>query len=210
MTATSNGNGTQAVIELDAKTLLSEQPVQETATQRKAREKAEREAKKQAEKEAKERAEKEAQQSAIGNEPKKEETPIAVNPVNQEELDYTPCKSVHQAMLIMCGERVDHSETVKGLCAIGKVVLQINTERIDFGTMTTETLQISPESMAFCYECGMESEDILAIALDAKKAWCLGFKTQEALDKTARDKQKRQGKIDKQKALLDRLKNRKA
>lgn len=200
--STSNGNGQQAVIELDAKTLLEQTP-QETATQRKAREKAERGAKKKEEQEAKVK-EKEAQTTAIENQAKQQETPIA------EELDYTPCKSVHQAMLIMCGKRVDHNEAIKGLCAIGKVILQVGTERIDFGMMTKETLQIDADAMAFCYECGMESEDILTIALDAKKAWCLGYKTQEALDKTARDKQKRQGKIDKQKALLDKLKNRKA
>jgi hypothetical protein len=123
-----------------------------------------------------------------------------------EELDYTPCKSIHQAMLIMHGERVDHSEAVKGLCAIGKVILQIGDTRLDFGIMTRETLQIDSGAMANCFECGFESEDVIAIALDAKKAWCLGFKTQEALDKANRDKVKRQGKIDKQQALLNKLK----
>ncbi|HEY9610517.1 hypothetical protein [Allocoleopsis sp.] len=123
-----------------------------------------------------------------------------------EELDYTPCKTIHQAMLIMMGERVEHSEAVKGLCAIGKVILQIGDKRMDFGMMTRETLQIDAEAMTRCFECGFESEDVIAIAQDAKKAWCLGYKTQESLDKANRDKVKRQSKIDKQKALLDKLK----
>lgn len=176
-TATTNGNGSK-VTDTDAKMLL---------------EASEKEAKKKALLEAK-RQESEAKKS------------IETLMVKWEELDYTPCKTLHQTMLIMHGERVDHSEAVKGLCAIGMVILQVGSKRLNFGMMTKETLQIDALAMTKCFECGFDSEDVIAIAADAKKAWCLGFKTQEALDKANRDKVKRQSKIDKQKALLDKLK----
>lgn len=181
MTATTNGNGT--IQATDANTMLA-------AT--------DKEIKKQQATEAKRLK----QQELLEAKRTKEN--------EQPELDYAPCKTVNQAMLIMCGDRIDHSESVKGLCATGKVILQISTERIDFGVMTPETLQILPDAMAYCYDCELSSEDILAIALDAKKAWCLGFKTQEAADKATRDKQKNQSKIDKQKVMLEKLKARKA
>lgn len=178
-TAVTNGNGSKSAESVDAKAIME-------ASAKESKKKAALETKK--------------------LEAKKLESEAKKAQEKWEELDYTPCKSIHQAMLIMMGERVEHGEAVKGLCAIGKVILQIGDTRLDFGTMTRETLQIDGEAMTKCFECGFESEDVIAIALDAKKAWCLGFKTQEALDKANRDKVKRQSKIDKQKALLDKLK----
>lgn len=192
-TATTNGNSSKAA-DTDAKTIMEAS----AAEAKKLKQQQALEAKRQKQEEAK---------NAILN-PQPATTTAAE--VEQPELDYAPCKTVNQAMLIMCGTRVDHNEAVKGLCAIGKVILQVGTERIDFGNMTADTLQIAPDAMSFCYECDMSSEDVLAIALDAKKAWCLGFKTQLATDKAASDKAKNQSKIDKQKAMLEKLKARKA
>jgi hypothetical protein len=124
-----------------------------------------------------------------------------------EELDYAAVDSINQAMLIMVGERVDHSENVKGLCAIGRVELQVGEKRLTLGTMTKETLKIDPVTMSFLFECGFSSEQILEVAADAKKAWCLGDKVTKAKDKDTRDRAKKQSKIDRQKAILDKLKN---
>lgn len=190
---TSNGNGTQAVIELDAKTLLAEQTQQETATQRKKREKEEREAKKKAEQEAK--------RTAILN-----DEPVVKPATEYEELDYAPVDSINQAMLIMSGVRIEHDQPIKGLCAIGEVHLQIGSERIKFGVMTEKNLQIDMQAQAFLYECEFSSEEILAIREDAQKAWCLEYKVQKALDKATRDKSKKQSKVDKQKAILAKIK----
>lgn len=191
-TATINGNGSKAA-DTDAKTIMEAS----AAEAKKLKQQQALEARRQKQEEAK---------NAILN----PQTIATTAEIEQPELDYAPCKTVNQAMLIMCGTRVDHNESVKGLCAIGKVILQVGTERIDFGNMTTDTLQIAPDAMSFCYECDMSSEDVLAIALDAKKAWCLGFKSQLATDKATSDKAKNQSKIDKQKAMLEKLKARKA
>ena len=125
---------------------------------------------------------------------------------NWEELDYAAVDSINQAMLIMVGERVEHTENVKGLCAIGKVELQVGQKRLTLGVMTKETLKIDPTTMSFLFECGFSSEQILEVAVDAKKAWCLGDKVTKAKDKETRDRAKKQSKIDRQKAILDKLK----
>jgi hypothetical protein len=198
MTTATNGNGSK-LVNADAVTLL------EASAEEAKRIKTEEKLNKQRQAlEDKKRKQDETRTAILNNEP------LKGTEEEDQELDYAPCKTVNQAMLIMCGERVDHNEALKGLCAVGKVILQVGTERIDFGKMTRETLQIAPDAMSFCYECGMSSEDVLAIALDAKKAWCLGFKTQAASEKATADKAKNQSKVDKQKAMLEKLKARKA
>ncbi len=128
-------------------------------------------------------------------------------PESWEELDYAAVDSINQAMLIMVGVRVDHTENVKGLCAIGRVELQVGQKRLTLGTMTKETLKIEPVTMSFLFECGFSSEQILEVAADAKKAWCLGDKVTKAKDKETRDRAKKQSKVDRQKAILDKLKS---
>ncbi|HEY9598467.1 MAG TPA: hypothetical protein V6D33_12435 [Cyanophyceae cyanobacterium] len=124
---------------------------------------------------------------------------------NWEELDYAAVESINQAMLIMVGERVDHTENVKGLCAVGRVELQVGQKRLSFGTMTKETLKIDPVTMSFLFECGFSSEQILEVAADAKKQWCLGDKVTKAKDKATRDRAKKESKIERQKAILAKL-----
>lgn len=152
-------------------------------------------------KEAKKKAALEAKKAAIlkGEELTKAEE-------KWEELDYSAVDSINQAMLIMVGERVDHTENVKGLCAIGRVELQVGGKRLMFGTMTRQTLQINTDTMAFLFDCGFSSEQILEVSVDAKKAWCLGDKVTKAKDKETRDRAKKQSKVDRQKAILDKLK----
>lgn len=181
MSTTANGNGSKST-ETDAKTLL---------------EASEKEAKK-LEAETKKKAVLEAKKLEL--EAKKAEE-------KWEELDYSAVDSINQAMLIMVGERVEHTENVKGLCAIGRVELQVGGKRLVFGTMTRETLKINTDTMSFLFDCGFSSEQILEVATDAKKAWCLGDKVTKAKDKETRDRAKKQSKIDRQKAILDKLKN---
>lgn len=122
------------------------------------------------------------------------------------ELDYIACKSVDQSMLILKGDRLSNPDGIKGLSGKGEVMLQIGDERLSFGTLTEDTLSVNKDAMSFLFACEMSSEDILSIALDAKKAWCLNFKVQLAAEKAGADKIKKQSKIDKKSAILAKIK----
>jgi len=125
------------------------------------------------------------------------------------ELDYVNCKTVDHSMLILKGTRLDNPENVKGLSGLGEVELQIGDERILFGQLTADTVSVNKDAMAFLFTCGLSSEDILSIAGDAKKAWCLGVKLSLAREKESADKIKKQSKVDKKSLILARIKARK-
>lgn len=111
----------------------------------------------------------------------------SVEAVSLPELDYIACKAIgksqSKSMLILKGDRVSLSEGMTGMCGTGEVWLHLLSIRFLFGKITLETVEIDAKQMEILTKMGFSASTVLAIANEAKKAWCFNFKAEAVKNK---------------------------